>query len=201
MTPTIQTTATPAAMVSSKVSTETKVSGKPHPSKKGRKPEAKTTTAQKLDAIGIDQVCVMVAGCTTLQVIADGAGVSKGPLINWLAQHADQYARVRAWQADKLAEDILSIADDASRDIIVGENGIEHVDHEAIARSRLRVDARKWLAAKMAPKKYGERLDITAEVATYDLTEEQLMERARVLAAKIDALLEPASEAGKQMES
>lgn len=32
------------------------------------------------------------------------------------------------------------------------------VNHEQIARSRLRVDARKWAAAKLAPKKYGDRI-------------------------------------------
>jgi hypothetical protein len=32
------------------------------------------------------------------------------------------------------------------------------VDQEHIGRSRLRVDARKWLASKLKPKKYGEKL-------------------------------------------
>ena len=31
-------------------------------------------------------------------------------------------------------------------------------DATAVARNRLRVDARKWLASKMAPKKYGDKL-------------------------------------------
>lgn len=162
------------------------VTGKSHPKRRGRKPEArKETTAQKLDAIGIDQVCEMVTECTTLQVIADGAGVSKGSLINWLAKHSDQYARARVRQADKFAEDILSIADDASRDIIVGEDGTERIDHEAIARSRLRVDARKWLAAKMAPKKCGEKLAVTTEVTYRDMTDEQLIAKATALAARL----------------
>ena len=33
------------------------------------------------------------------------------------------------------------------------------VDHENIQRSRLRVDARKWAAARLAPRKYGDRVE------------------------------------------
>ncbi len=38
------------------------------------------------------------------------------------------------------------------------------VDHENVQRSRLRVDTRKWAAAKLAPKKYSDKLSIDAIV-------------------------------------
>jgi hypothetical protein len=84
-----------------------------------------------------------------------------------------------------MAEDILAIADDSASDVIVGENGREMVNNEAIARSRLRVDARKWLASKMAPKKYGDKLavggaDDLPPIQTQQLTD---AERAVRLAA------------------
>jgi hypothetical protein len=113
----------------------------------------------KLDSIGIEAICERVSDCETLQSIADNAEVSKGTLIAWLAGYADQYARAREAQADKLAEDILAIADDGSNDTYKTDDG-EVVNHDVIARSRLRVDARKWLAGKMAPKKYGEKLAV-----------------------------------------
>jgi hypothetical protein len=113
----------------------------------------------KLDAIGIESICERIADCETLQAIADSAEVSKGTLITWLAGHADQYARAREAQADKLAEDILAIADDGSNDTYKTEDG-EATNYDVIARSRLRVDARKWLAGKMAPKKYGEKVAV-----------------------------------------
>jgi hypothetical protein len=113
----------------------------------------------KLDAVGIDAICERVSDCETLQSIADSVKVSKGTLITWLAGHADQYARAREAQADKLAEDILAIADDGSNDTYQTEDG-EVTNHDVIARSRLRVDARKWLAGKMAPKKYGDKLAV-----------------------------------------
>src|SRR5690606_8467561 len=80
----------------------------------------------------------------------------------WLTQHEDfseQYARAREAQADALFDEILEIADDTSQDFIAKGNpdGSETqvVDHEHIQRSRLRVDARKWMAGKLRPKKYG----------------------------------------------
>lgn len=84
-------------------------------------------------------------------------------VIRWLAdderaEFCAQYARAREDRADLLAEEILQIADDGRNDTQVDEDGNVFVDHDVIARSRLRVDARKWLASKMAPKKYGDKL-------------------------------------------
>lgn len=71
------------------------------------------------------------------------------------------YARARELQGELLAEQILPISDDGSADMVTRyrEDGSEYqaVDQEHINRSRLRVDARKWLASKLAPKKYGDR--------------------------------------------
>jgi hypothetical protein len=57
--------------------------------------------------------------------------------------------RARERQADFMAAQTVDIADDKSKD-----NGF--AESVALARSRLRIDARKWLASKLAPKKYGE---------------------------------------------
>ncbi|WP_045365369.1 hypothetical protein [Mycoavidus cysteinexigens] len=79
----------------------------------------------------------------------------------WLTQSEsfrDQYARAREVQADTLADEILDIADDSTRDIKIDEQGNERTQHEAVQRSKLRVDARKWLAGQLAPKKYGDRI-------------------------------------------
>src|SRR5260370_1722018 len=70
----------------------------------------------------------------------------------------DQYARAREEQADKLFREIIEIADDASGDYVTTSDGKRIVDHENIQRSRLRVDARTWAAARLAPKKYGDHI-------------------------------------------
>lgn len=68
-----------------------------------------------------------------------------------------QYALAKMQQADLLAEECLEIADDSSGDSRFDpETGFEVCNAEYIARSRLRIDTRKWLAAKLLPKQYGQ---------------------------------------------
>jgi hypothetical protein len=69
----------------------------------------------------------------------------------------DHYARAREVQADCLADEIITIADESHYDQAVDEDGRPIVNMEHIQRDRLRVDARKWLAGKLRPKKYGDR--------------------------------------------
>ncbi len=57
-------------------------------------------------------------------------------------------------QIETLVDEIIDIADDSSNDRII-DDGRERCNGEYIARSRLRVDTRKWLASKLAPKIYG----------------------------------------------
>lgn len=132
------------------------------------KPAKSTHPAKdKLDAVGMDEICARTADCIPMRTIAADIGVSWATLtsyINATPERIEQYARAREAQADKLAEDILAIADDGMSDVYLDADGNERTNQEVIARSRLRVDARKWLAGKMAPKKYGDKLDIDAKV-------------------------------------
>lgn len=74
---------------------------------------------------------------------------------------ADRYARAREAQADTLVDQIIEIADDDSGDWEETENG-PRLNAENIQRSKLRIDARKWMAGKLRPKAYGERIDHTS---------------------------------------
>ena len=67
-------------------------------------------------------------------------------------------------QADYLAEEILEIADDGKNDWVERQDGSAAVNNEAVQRSRLRVDARKWLMSKLMPKKYGEKLELGGDL-------------------------------------
>jgi hypothetical protein len=63
-----------------------------------------------------------------------------------------------------LFDEIIDIADDSSQDEIVidlGE-GVKSTrqNTEFVQRSRLRIDARKWVISKLNPKKYGDRLEL-----------------------------------------
>ena|ERR1017187_9119443 len=118
-----------------------------------------------LDAIGIDKLCDQIANAEYYQDIADKSGVSRGFLMKYLSGHEALYAHAREARGEKMAEEILKIADDGSNDtyVIAGDDGNpdqERTNHDVIARSRLRVDSRKWLASKMFPKRYGDKLAI-----------------------------------------
>jgi hypothetical protein len=70
-------------------------------------------------------------------------------------EFAEQYARARELQAERFADDIIEIADDKSEDVY-GE--LEMPNSVAVARAKLRIDSRKWIASKLLPKKYGDKL-------------------------------------------
>ena len=67
--------------------------------------------------------------------------------------------RARECQAECLVDEILKIARDSSRDYVkkVGVDGKVTwvVDREHIARCGLRISTLKWMAARMAPRKFG----------------------------------------------
>lgn len=66
------------------------------------------------------------------------------------------YQRACEDRADNLFEEILDIADDSSLDEIEFK-GRTLENKEFVSRSKLRVDARKWVVARLNPKKYGDK--------------------------------------------
>lgn len=119
-----------------------------------------------------DRICEALADGRSLRSICtDDDMPSQTTVFRWLgderyASFRERYARAREAQADAIFDEILDIADDGSNDWMERhrQDGSvdEVVDHEHIQRSKLRVDARKWMAGKLAPKKYGDRLDLTS---------------------------------------
>ena len=109
-----------------------------------------------------DIICERLADGESLRAICrDDSMPSQPTIFKWLGQQeqfSKQYARAREAQADAMADDILAISDDGLNDTYIDEHGNKRTDQDVIGRSRLRVDARKWLASKMAPKKYGEKI-------------------------------------------
>lgn len=95
-------------------------------------------------------------------ICRDDAMPALSTVFRWLAsdrEFQEQYARAMDARATLLAEEILDISDDSSGDAVKDpETGDVRMDAEFVARSRLRVDARKWLAARMSPRKYGDKL-------------------------------------------
>ncbi|MHA6684487.1 terminase small subunit-like protein [Mesorhizobium sp. A556] len=114
-----------------------------------------------------DKICERIADGRSLRSICeDDEFPDKATVYRWLAAHEefrDQYALARELQADTLFDDILEISDDARNDWMErrGEDDAGWAANgEHIQRSRLRVDARKWMAGKLRPKKYGDKLEL-----------------------------------------
>lgn len=64
---------------------------------------------------------------------------------------------------DILFDEILEIADNDGKDLIEeGEGDKKRVvlNHANVQRARLRVDVRKWMVSKLAPKKFGDRVEM-----------------------------------------
>ena len=120
-----------------------------------------------------DQICERIAEGESLRAICKGEGMpDKSTVLRWLRDDPvfrTQYAEARARGMDEMADELLEIVDDSGLDVVgVNEKtGMPIVDGEAIARARLRYDARRWLMSKLAPKKYGDKVEVeqTGEVA------------------------------------
>ena len=111
----------------------------------------------------VEAICSQLAEGKSLRTICKAEGMpSAGTVCRMLANDADfaeQYARAREIQADTIFDEILDIADDSSNDWIETKDG-DKFNQEAAARARIRIDARKWMAGKLRPKVYGEKLDL-----------------------------------------
>ncbi len=147
------------------------------------------------------KICQRLAEGETLRSICrDQAMPDKATVLRWLADKTkadfrDQYAHAREMQADALFDEALEIADDASGDWMVDKDGKKTLDHEHVQRSRLRVDTRKWAAGKLAPKRYGDKLQHTGDGGgpirvrpdLSKLTDEELNALERILGRTTDA--------------
>jgi hypothetical protein len=151
-------------------------------------------------------ICERIANGESLRQILETEGMpASSTVFKWLSDDAsfsEQYARAREAQADAVFDDILSIADDGRNDWMQRNYGEETrwvENGEAIRRSQLRIDARKWMAGKLKPKKYGERLDLHHSGGIETMSEEQVNARLAELLGKagIDVAADPARPADK----
>ena len=83
----------------------------------------------------------------------------------WLSRDKafqDKYTCAREEQADTLADEIIAIADEQPEVIEVRDKNGNVIDHKLdsafLAWQKNRMDARKWTAMKLKPKKYGDRV-------------------------------------------
>lgn len=118
-----------------------------------------------------DEVCNRISQGESLRnIVKDKHLPSASTICRWLLDESkkefwEQYEKARNIQAELMFEELLDIADDGTNDFMEREykDGGTYItkNDEAIGRSRLRVDTRKWYLSKVLPKKFGEKVDVT----------------------------------------
>lgn len=156
-------------------------------------PRFKETPDASLDAL-----CDYIVAGGHLNGFCKERGYSYTSALRWLngdPARSEMYARAREDRSDTLAEEIVEISDAAENDTYVDAQGNTRTDHEVVARSKLRVDARKWVASKLKPRVYGDKVQLDGSLNTATLTDDQLLAQLAKygIQAKIGA---PAPEGG-----
>jgi hypothetical protein len=137
-----------------------------------------------------DIICIRIAEGESLREIVKTPGMpDRSTVYDWLLRHpefADQYTRAREEQADTYADEIIAIADEQPEIIAVVDKKtgalIEHkLDGAFLQWQKNRIEARKWTAMKLKPKKYGDRMAVEgveggAAIKTEDASADKFLE-------------------------
>lgn len=111
-----------------------------------------------------------------LEALADGlsleeageiAGIKPSTFARWAYEDspkgmAQAYQVAKQIGVETKVSEIFAIADDTSRDVeeSEGEKGTTRFNTNAPARDRIRIDTRKWYVSKVAPKLYGDKIEV-----------------------------------------
>jgi hypothetical protein len=89
------------------------------------------------------------------------AGVPQSTFSRWVDEDAilaENYTRAREDLIELMANEVLELSD---KDVGLQPDGKK--DWAAVQKHKLQVDTRKWLLSKLAPKKYGEKLEVSGD--------------------------------------
>lgn len=110
-----------------------------------------------------EKFCDLIADGMSLKQACAVIECGKSTIFRWVGANPEfltQYNAAMLWRTDNLADEILGIADDASEDYKDEQHGdnmpVRVVDKETLGRSTLKIEARKWLLAKLLPQRYGD---------------------------------------------
>jgi hypothetical protein len=110
-----------------------------------------------------DEICWRIAhGEPLVRICQDDHLPHCATIYRWLIrfpEFCEMYTRAREDQADTNADEILAIADEMPPEY-TDEKGRTTLDPTYINWQRSRIDARKWTAAKLKPRKYGDRVAV-----------------------------------------
>lgn len=120
----------------------------------------------------VDEICERIArGERIKDICALDHMPAEWTLYAWSQRFPDfsqSLSQARKTQADHMAEELFSIIDDGSNDWMErfnqhGQSVGWYLNGEAVQRSRLRFEGRKWLMGKFNPEKYGESVKVSGD--------------------------------------
>jgi hypothetical protein len=131
-------------------------------------PEVLDADRRRYSRSDADAILSLIADGRSMRQACDTVGVRRATFLTWALDDIDglssRYARAREIGIHAMVDEITDIVDDASNDWMEHETEagriVTQVNQEHIARSKLRVDHRKWIAAKVLPALYGERVSV-----------------------------------------
>ena len=95
------------------------------------------------------------------------ADIGVSTFLDWVNEDkalSEQYAKAREAMLDKIADETMEIANERPESV-VHANGGGGIDSAFVAWQRLRIDTRKWHLSKLAPKKYGDKVELSGDSA------------------------------------
>ena len=112
-------------------------------------------------------ICARLAEGKSLRAICSEAGMpGRATVFRWIARHKEfrhEYTLACELRAEDLADEMIEMIEIADDPCVwvekIGADGraVRVLDHENLARVRLRMKALERQAARMAPRKYGNR--------------------------------------------
>ena len=140
-----------------------------------------------IDPERFDEICSEIATGMPAYKAMQAAGSNYKEFYGSIAADPalrEKYARAKEAGLDIVAEDILRIADECRIGTKTKQTQYGPMDEtvDMVDRSRLQIDARKWLLAKLAPKKYGESssLELSGTITHNSIEERLASGRARL---------------------
>jgi hypothetical protein len=131
------------------------------------------------------EICKRLASGETLRAICRDEGMPSRPTVHgWIIDDVQgfsaQYTRARELGYDEMADETITIADTPTEGVRIEKDGdgTKEVREDMLGHRKLRVDTRKWLLSKLAPRKYGDNRSIDLTVKD-SLAERLARARAR----------------------
>jgi len=155
------------ATAAPKLKAKGKVAPQPAKAPQAPKKTSKSTYTKQM----ADIICIRLSEGESLKEIVRSEGMpDRATVYRWLLEQpafCDMYTRAREEQADTLADEIIAIADESPE---INEIRDKHgdvidikIDSGYVAYQKQRIEARKWTAMKLKPKKYGDKLELAGD--------------------------------------